>query len=463
MNIDIGKLLRSAGDFIERVIKGELVVTRFRSPTSDVYIEFICPPPLLIFLAVLILELIWPSRAWVIMLSGLAAVLTVGYTWALNSARRVSLLREMVYGWMQVGDLLEESLTLRNKSVFPVLAMEIEDLSNVPGYDISGVGSITSEGNHSWRRKAVSQQRGKFHLGPTISRITDPLGLFRVTCHYKDQRDVLVLPPVMQELGFTLPSGGGLGRVSSRDRSFRETMAIGGVRDYVPGDPIRRIHWPLSVRHQHLLIKEFDIERGTDVWLVPDLDREVQVGEGANSTLETSVVWTTSWAWYLIRQGKGVGLYTYGPERIVIPPATGSDQLWTIMQILAQVDTCSGHPVAAVLQELRPFIRRGHSIVVITPSLSADWPPMLSQTTVEKAAHAAVLLDPESFRSETGEAPSPSIDAMLKQLARLGIAAHVVHRQEQLELQLTGESGGNWEMKTTPWGKVIVDSRPTKV
>ncbi len=466
MNINVKKLLQSVGDFIRRLFKGELVVTRFHSSTSDVDITFICPAPLLIFAVVLIVELIWPSRAWVVMLSGLAVMMITGYGWALNSARRVSLFREMLYGWMQVGDLLEESLTLRNKSVFPVLAMEIEDLSNVPGYDISGVGSINYEGDHSWRKKAVSQRRGKFHLGPTISRITDPLGLFLVTCHYKGQREVLVLPPVLQELGFTLPSGGGQGRVSSRDRSFRETMAIGGVRDYVPGDPMRRIHWALSMRHQHLLIKEFDVERGTDIWLVPDLNREVQAGEGADSTLEYCVVWAASWAWYLIGQGKGVGLYTYGPERILIPPATGSDQLWTIMQVLAQVDCCSGRPVAAVLQELRPFIRRGHSLVVFTPSLSPDWPPMLSQAGAGTAAHAAVLLDPESFQEpdteEVRRAESP-IDAMLSQLARLGIAAHVVHRQEQFELRPTGERGGNWEMKTTPWGKVVVDSRPTKV
>ena len=55
------------------------------------------------------------------------------------------------------------------------------------------------------------------------------------------------------------------------------TTNAAGVRDYVPGDSLNRIHWPTSMRMGRLISKEFELDPTADVWLYLDLFRESEV------------------------------------------------------------------------------------------------------------------------------------------------------------------------------------------
>lgn len=46
---------------------------------------------------------------------------------------------------------------------------------------------------------------------------------------------------------------------------------VRGVRDYVPGDPLRQVHWRASARRGELVVKEVDEPVGTELVLVVDL------------------------------------------------------------------------------------------------------------------------------------------------------------------------------------------------
>ena len=48
------------------------------------------------------------------------------------------------------------------------------------------------------------------------------------------------------------------------------TPQAAGVRDYAPGDALRRIHWPTSARRDRLMTKEFDQDPQADVWIFLD-------------------------------------------------------------------------------------------------------------------------------------------------------------------------------------------------
>ncbi len=378
----------------------------------------------------------------------------------LLAARGASFERRVLHTWMQVGDLLEEAFTLHNASPFPLLAAEIDDRSDLPGYNLSTVRAAGANSQTTWRLRGRSRRRGVFRLGPTTVRFGDPLGMFGVTCDYPHTREVLVFPPVLHDLSVPGLAGGGQGQAASRQRSLAETAAIGGVRDYRPGDPIRRIHWPLSARHQTFLVKEFDREMGGNVWLVLDLDPQAHAGSGDNSTLEYAVIWTASWAWHLLRAGKGVGLVACIPQPVVIPPASGSAQLWQMLRVLAPVEAQANLPLAALLRDVQPRLRRGNSLVIVTPSTSSDWPPLLAQPVLRAAVRDVVLLDAASF--EQAQDPG-SVDGIRAVLAGLGIGVQVVRCQPGLHASPAAPGGGDWEFRVTPHGRVIVRARPADV
>jgi uncharacterized protein (DUF58 family) len=70
---------------------------------------------------------------------------------------------------------------------------------------------------------------------------------------------VVHLPPL------ELPKGAAEGQAQARFRARQWTANAAGVRDYQPGDPLRRIHWPSTARRERLLVKQFDLEVSGDL------------------------------------------------------------------------------------------------------------------------------------------------------------------------------------------------------
>ncbi len=62
-----------------------------------------------------------------------------------------------------------------------------------------------------------------------------------------------------------------------RQRSADVTPHAAGVREYVPGDPMKRIHWPSTAHKGRLMVKEFEQDPQADIWIFLDAQQEVQV------------------------------------------------------------------------------------------------------------------------------------------------------------------------------------------
>ncbi|MBA9007344.1 DUF58 domain-containing protein [Thermomonospora cellulosilytica] len=76
------------------------------------------------------------------------------------------------------------------------------------------------------------ERRGAYRVEPSAVRIGDALGVFRRTVRVGSPEEVLVLP---------LPEGGAHAP-PARGRAAEETEPD-GLRPYVPGTPVSRIHW----------------------------------------------------------------------------------------------------------------------------------------------------------------------------------------------------------------------------
>ena len=116
------------------------------------------------------------------------------------------------------------------------------------------------------------------HCGSLVVRlqdraVEDRFGLFRFSVqeNASAERRVIVYPELFpvridhnnlsngSEVNGSLSAGNGGGDLSS----------YSGIREYVPGDPVRQIHWKLSVKTDRLLIRECekDTAAGLTLWL----------------------------------------------------------------------------------------------------------------------------------------------------------------------------------------------------
>ena len=401
----------------------------------------------------LVLHLAVPYRGWLVLLIGLGGAWLVSYVWARSLARGLGLVREMRFGWAQVGDRLEERFTLVNEGLVPGLWVEVVDHTTMPDYRASRVSGVGGGSRIRWHTKGVCSQRGLFTLGPTTLRAGDPFGIYTVTVNCPDSATLMVTPPILPLPTIEVAPGGRAGEGRPRANAPERTVGAASVRDYVQGDNLRWIHWPTSARRDSLFVKLFDGTPAGDWWVFLDLDQRVQAGEGQSSTEEHGVILAASLADRGLRLSHAVGLVTHGEELIWLPPQDGDGQRWSILRALALVEPGS-HPLAELLTRARPRFGERTSLIIVTPNVEGDWVEALWPLLRRGAIPTVLLLDPVSFGG-TGDTNRTSAF-----LSDLGISNYVITRDLLDRPELRPGRQGRWDWRVSPLGRAVTTRRP---
>ncbi len=317
----------------------------------------------------------------------LASTLAVCYIWARLSLRGLEVRRELLTPRTQVGRYMEEHLLVHNRSLWPKLWVEVQDMTDLPGHHPRFVTGLPTRTSRHSRLRTVCSLRGKYTLGPILLRSSDPLGLFRVQKRLDDTAEVLVYPATEEVYGFLLPPAELPGGTATRQRTHHTTPNVSGVREYAPGDSFNRIHWPSTARHGRLIVKEFELDPSADIWIVLDLERKVQQSalwrerqpdrpeiRTPASTEEYAVTAAASLArYFILSQRRNTGLIGWGQYREVIPPEREPRQFYRILESLATLRAHGKTPLAEVLAAEGNRFGRQSCLVVLTPSYDPDW------------------------------------------------------------------------------------------
>lgn len=409
--------------------------------------------PLLLALS-MVMQVIDPSRVWKILMVGLGGAWLVGWLWARALARSLRLAREMRYGWAQVGDRLEERFTLSNASIFSATWVEIEDHSTLPGYRASLATAVEGTGDVTLLTEGYCARRGLYLLGGATLRSGDPLGMYTVTIEDPASRALLVLPPVVPLPPIDVTPGGYLGDGRPRLRALEESVRAAGVREYRPGDPLRRIHWPTSARRDKLYTRQLDGNPAGDWWILLDLDPSAQAGSDWDSTVEHGVVLAASLADRGLREKQAVGLAVNGESPAWLTPRENERQRWDILHALALAQPGG--------LSLRDFLERGGktfgkqaSLVIITASTRTDWLESLAPLLWRGLVPTVLLLEAASFGRQS------SSQAVAEQLQGMGIVCHVITRDLLNRPEARPGQAGRWQFRQSKiTGKVQAIQRP---
>ncbi len=160
-----------------------------------------------------------------------------------------------------------------------------------------------------------------------------PFGLFSKSLAIEESEEVLVFPAVEP---VTIPEDFGSAR-DSGDALFGAhgsgTVAT-GLREYEPGDSLRRIQWRASARRRTLLVRELESEQAAEVEV-----RLRTIGQEPGKRFEKGVSWAASEALALLEGGSRVALRT---DREFIPPDSGARHRARLLTYLARVEPLGG-------------------------------------------------------------------------------------------------------------------------
>ncbi|MGQ9594765.1 MAG: DUF58 domain-containing protein [Anaerolineae bacterium] len=383
--------------------------------------------PVVLWGLLLVLQIVEPWDVYLYLLLGLGGLLGASYYWARQMQRGVSLRREMPTGWLFVGDVLEETFHLTNRSWLPVLWAEVVDHSDVPGHSARVVQAADGHGVKKWKVRGTCTRRGAFRLGPWEVRLGDPFGLFEVMLYYPEEAPLMVYPPVVRLPPLTLPRGQAAGRSGLARGGIEAPTDAASVRDYLPGDSLRRIHWRSVARLSRWMVKEYDVEPSGDLWIVLDLESGGQAGDGEESTSEYGVVLAAALVALTLADRRAGGLVAFGRQAEFLMPSLAPEQLTQALRILARAGPGSV-PLQQVLQKMQPNIRRGTAVALITPSTSSDWLGEVARLRQREVAATAILLDAASFREPRSDGEPGGFLGLRQALAMLGVPSFVVSR-----------------------------------
>ena len=442
---------------LQRLLDRLAWLCRVPHPNGEARLELHQPLWISASLVLLIGYTLWPQPFLLTGLVVLSGLLLIGWLWARTLALQIDAARTLRYTAVQVGDELEEAIEIVNRSLLPLIWAEVIDHSTAPGYGLSGVYSVGGGTAKQWRVTTTCTQRGVFMLGPWELITGDPFGIFQVRQTYTQRHEILVYPPLASLSPELLPRQRQVGDLQRLNRATHaDTIEMATTRPYVLGDPLRRVHWRTTARHNQLFVKMFEPEASSTVWLLPDLDARVQHGTGADSSLEKLIILTASLAAHLLADRLAVGLLLDSSAGLSVPPQPGEAHLWAILRALALAHAQHEHTFDQTLLEARNVFSLRDSIVVLTPSLAAAWPQALHLLGGNRFNFApeAIVLDPASFGARASATEFVSL------LREQGVLAQMVRSEDIVPISGAYGELRRWEFQTLGTGRVFVRQRP---
>ncbi|HSG45663.1 MAG TPA: DUF58 domain-containing protein [Anaerolineales bacterium] len=327
-----------------------------------------------------------------------ALLLIVAWLLTAISLHGVSVERRARSHRAAVGDVFEENFEISNNSRLTKFWLEVYNQTNMPYAAGSRVLTLLrKQQKRLYPARTWLTQRGEYVLGQTTITSGDPFGIFRTTKQFEARRRLIVFPMLFQVRDFLSPPGLLPGGKAIKRKSIDITPHAAGVREYVSGDPLKRIHWPTSLRRDQLMVKEFEQDPQAEVWLFLDTHKSVHASKPDDqdnsppiddlfllhrkkmklppSTVEYSVSITASLAHYFLEQRRSVGLVMATKNSYKVIPAERSErQEPKILESLAFIQAESTVVLPSLVTAQMGQLPQGSSAIIVTPTA---WPELL--------------------------------------------------------------------------------------
>ncbi len=220
-----------------------------------------------------------------------------------------------------------------------------------------GLPSLAAGSRHEETLVIPTQRRAVVEVGPAQSVQGDPFGLMGRDALWTKQVEVFVHPRTVllpgRQTGFVHDlEGRPTQKLSSSDMSFH------ALREYVPGDDRRHIHWRSSAKTGALMVRQFEESRQSRIAVAVDLG---EISYGDEDEFETAVSVAGSFVQQAFREENPMALVT---NVDAYPGLT-----WTqIMNELSRVEQLRRTHVNQVFRLVRDREPMASIVIVVTGS-----------------------------------------------------------------------------------------------
>jgi uncharacterized protein (DUF58 family) len=191
---------------------------------------------------------------------------------------------------------------------------------------------------------------------------------------------------------------------------YGPSLDLAEVREYEPGDEIRRIDWNVTARMNRLFVRQYLEEREVTAWLLVDLSPSMAFGTRRRLKRELAIEFAGVASYVIARHGDKVGVMTFPGRGVpVVPPRTGRRHALRIVHMLQGARTTGEGPtdLASTLRTASGVLRRRHLLFVVSDFIAPPgWENALRELGRRHDVIAVWIRDPaEEALPDVGMVP----------------------------------------------------------
>jgi uncharacterized protein (DUF58 family) len=354
-----------------------------------------------------IIRAIWAPATVIVVLLGVASgeiiislvaatVLVAGWaawTWTRYALHRLNSDIEISQSHAFVGETLDLTLQLENRKIIPLTALqvrinlpEILEPSNQPfsklheSAPLEGVvvrsTSMRWYERLTWNFQIPLITRGHFQLARVDLKSGDLFGVYRRERTDEAEHTLWVYPEVMSLDRLGLPRLRPQGDQRGGQRLFEDPTRLQTIRDYRPGDPLKKVDWKATARRQTLQSRVYDPSSDLIAVVALNVSTLPHAWQGFfGDIFERAVSVAASLAHDFSNERVPVGLlanctWPGHDTAIRVPPSRSPGQMTKILEALAMADVFTLVRIERMLSEER--LTYGSTLALVTAVLTPD-------------------------------------------------------------------------------------------
>lgn len=351
----------------------------------------------------------------------LALAAAASELWARYCLSNVTYRRRLAHSRIAYGEETTLSLEFTNAKPLPLAWLLVRDrypsrvqlLTGAPRErSLSQHGVLVSLLSLRWYERVVrtyrirGDHRGHFQFGPAEISSGDIFGFQRRRQEQPEVDTLTVYPKVVPVSALGLPVARPLGEWLASRRITEDPLRFAMVREYVPGDNPRFIHWKTSAHVANLQTKVFDPDATLVAIIAVDVQTAPAVYESVPEYLEYAICAAASLTMHILNERYMVGLCANslgkgGQSWLYLHPSRRPEQATQILSVLAELDSFRGLPFHEMFRQLRPLLPLGASILAITALPQEPLYEIL--LSLKEVGHGVLLLTVGDTRPEVPE------------------------------------------------------------
>ncbi len=177
---------------------------------------------------------------------------------------------------------------------------------------------------------------------------------------------------------------------------YGPSLDLAEVREYEPGDEIRRIDWNVTARMHRLFVRQYLEERELTAWLLVDLSLSMAFGTRRQLKQETAAEFAGVAAYIVARHGDKVGVIGFPGRHVFVPPRGGRVHVLRILHALTRARGApqDGGLADGLVQAARAVRRRSLMFVLSDFQAAPGWERPLRDLARRHDVIAVWITDP---------------------------------------------------------------------